>query len=46
MNVLLIEKDGGNKQANKEDAQSLKLATQYINTLTNDLQKVESSEDL
>lgn len=46
MNVLLMEKEGGSKAANKEDAQAMKMATQYINTLTNDVQKVESSEDV
>ena len=44
--VLLMEKETGVKQANKEDAAQLKTATQQINILTNDIQKVESSEDV
>lgn len=41
------QKEGGSKQTNtKEDALLLKSCTQNINILTNDVQKVESSEDI
>ena len=46
LEVIAAERDTGPKVMNKEDALSLKNAQKIINDLTNELQKVESTEEL